>query len=904
MIGQKTTADGRIGQDDARCNHLHGILNHAKSVNENKNKIRKQTFKSNEKINEHVMNRHLLLTATTVLTMSFCAPIQASAINLLFWKKKKKVETTTPKKTDYDKLFSKKHETVKGLFTLHRMEGKLYFEMPVKLMGRDMLIGSTVTNISDNRNAIVGSKPQPPLHVQFTMDKTHVQLRQVNYDYIATESAIDQALKKNSIGMILENKKIEAWNKNSTAVVFEMTSFFVSDNKKMSPFDANSQFSSSYKRSEVYKSDLSYLLQIKAFSDNVMIKSVLSYSFSLTNAQGKAVLTDQPFTAEMTRSIMLLKEKPYRPRIADYRINYFYTEREQLGPSSATTLPVYYTNRWDLQPKDTAAWQRGEIVEVTKPVVFYIDNTFPDQWRPYIKEAVNMWSEVFEQECRLRGAIVAKDFPTKEEDPEFDPDNIKYNCVRYAPIRVQNAMGPSWVDPRSGEILMASVYVYHDFIKLISNWLFVQTSAADPLVRTVNIPESVMGDAIRYVIGHEIGHCIGLMHNWGASHNFPVEKLRDPEFTQKYGTTPCIMDYARFNYIAQPGDKERGVKLTPPRFGVYDHFSIKWGYTPVFGKTEKEEEAYMSQWITDSLKASPWYRYGKQQFSMPATDPRDLMEDLGDDAVAATKYGIKNLKYIVSHMDEWLSREDATMDRRNELLTAIVNQIGLYTIHVASNVSGYYANEVKEGDGQQRFVPLNKAKQKEALNYLCTMYSDLNWLDNKALLRKLTLSGSPEATIRPYIANQILTAPLLLTVTSDMDKNTLQFNEAMDMVYNFIWRPTAKGQALNEAQMELQKSFIYRTMANSGFKVPQSDQALTNISVGICPMTDIENCPVAGFGFENRDMFAKSVRLTQADIYPYLLKAQTLMKSQLGSAKGKTQAHYAFLLKVVEQNMK
>ena len=815
---------------------------------------------------------------------------------MFFWKKKKKVETTAAKKSDYDKLFAKKHDIAKGLFTIHRMEGKLYFEMPVKLIGHDMLIGSTVTNISDNGNAIVGSKPQAPLHVQFTMDKTHVQLRLVNYDYIATESAIDQALKKNNIGMILENKKIEAWNMDSTAVVFDMTSFFVSDNKKMSPFDENSQYTSKYKRTESYKEKLSYLAQIKAFTDNVMIKSILSYTFTLSTAQGKEIVKDQPFTAEMTRTIMLLKEKAYRPRIADYRINYFYTRRDQLGPSSATTLPVYYTNRWDLQPKDTAAWQRGELVEVSKPIVFYVDNTFPEQWRPYIKQAVNMWNEVFEQECHLKDAIIAKDFPTKKEDPDFDPDNIKYNCVRYAPINVQNAMGPSWVDPRSGEILMASIYVYHDFIKLISNWLFVQTAAADPLVRTTNISEVVLGDAIRYVIGHEVGHCLGLMHNWGASHNFPVEKLRDPDFTQKYGTTPSIMDYARFNYIAQPGDKERGVKLTPPRFGVYDHFSIKWGYMPIFGKTDKEEAEYMSQWITDSLKTNPWYRYGKQQFNLPFTDPRDQMEDLGNDAVAATKYGIKNLKYIVAHMDEWLSKEDITMEKRNELLSAIVNQVGLYTIHVASNVSGYYINEVKEGDGQQRFVPLNKFKQKEALNYLFTMYNDLNWLDNKTLLRKLTLSGSPEATIRSYIANQIISAPLIITITSDLDKNTLQYEEAMDMVYNFVWGPTIKKQSLNEGQIELEKAFLYNMMGNSGFKVPQSGKSVAALNIA--------NDPISGFGFGHRDMFAKSVRLTQADLYPYILKVQALMKSRLTSSKGKTHAHYAFLLKVLEQNIK
>ena len=222
---------------------------------------------------------------------------------------------------------------------------------------------------------------------------------------------------------------------------------------------------------------------------------------------------------------------------------------------------------------------------------FYIDNTFPEKWKPYLREGVTQWNELFEQ-IGFKDVVAAKDFPT--DDPEFDPDNIKYSCVRYAPSSIENAMGPSWVDPRSGEILNASVYLYHNVIKLISNWLFVQTAQADKDVRTVNIPDEMVGDALRYVLSHEIGHCLGFMHNMGASSTFPVDSLRSPEFTQKYGTTPSIMDYARFNYVAQPGDKERGVKLTPPRFGEYDKYLIKWTYTPVFNVNSAEEEAIIT----------------------------------------------------------------------------------------------------------------------------------------------------------------------------------------------------------------------------------------------------------------------------------------------------------------------
>lgn len=572
--------------------------------------------------------------------------------------------------------------------------------------------------------------------------------------------------------------------------------------------------------------------------------------------------------------------------------------------------------------EDTSAYLRGETVDVIKPVVFYVDNTFPERWRPYIKEAVNMWSQVFEEECRLRGAVVAKDFPM--DDPEFDPDNIKYNCIRYAPISIKNAMGPSWVDPRSGEILMASVYVYHDFIKLVNNWLFVQTAAADKSVRTNEVPESIMGDAIRYVLGHEVGHCLGLMHNMGASNNVPVEKLRDPAYTQKYGTTPSIMDYARFNYVAQPGDKERGVKLTPPRFGVYDRYAIKWGYTPIFDKTLKEEEAYMAQWITDSLKKSPLYRYGKQQFSTPFGDPRSMNEDLGNDAVKATKYGVKNLKYIMVNMDKWLKDKDSDMSYRTSLIDDIIQQYALYSIHVASNVSGYYLNEVKDGDGQVRLRGLNKNRQKEALNYLFTLYSDLDWMDNKTLLSKIALSGSPKLTIQNYVRGLILSAPVVVSCYNSIDKTSLQPDEALDMVYRFVWKPTMSGKKLLDSEMSLQKAYVVNMINNSGLTLPKSlaNQALVGESanfsihfdkichceempsIAIPSVSDKSLNPIGGFEQVPREMFSSTPSLTPADMYAYLQKVRRLLLAHRNVGTSKDRAHYEYLLRIIDNSIK
>lgn len=471
---------------------------------------------------------------------------------------------------------------------------------------------------------------------------------------------------------------------------------------------------------------------------------------------------------------------------------------------------------------------------------------------------------------------------------------------------------------------MASVYVYHDFIKLVNNWLFVQTAAADKSVRTNEVPESIMGDAIRYVLGHEVGHCLGLMHNMGASNNVPVEKLRDPAYTQKYGTTPSIMDYARFNYVAQPGDKERGVKLTPPRFGVYDRYAIKWGYTPIFDKTLKEEEAYMAQWITDSLKKSPLYRYGKQQFSTPFGDPRSMNEDLGNDAVKATKYGVKNLKYIMVNMDKWLKDKDSDMSYRTSLIDDIIQQYALYSIHVASNVSGYYLNEVKDGDGQVRLRGLNKNRQKEALNYLFTLYSDLDWMDNKTLLSKIALSGSPKLTIQNYVRGLILSAPVVVSCYNSIDKTSLQPDEALDMVYRFVWKPTMSGKKLLDSEMSLQKAYVVNMINNSGLTLPKSlaNQALVGESanfsihfdkichceempsIAIPSVSDKSLNPIGGFEQVPREMFSSTPSLTPADMYAYLQKVRRLLLAHRNVGTSKDRAHYEYLLRIIDNSIK
>ncbi len=857
------------------------------------------------------MNKTTLFLVTGVLIPGLLATAQTTQTKRSFFslKRQKTQQVEQKKESDYEKLFKPKHLSVHGMIDLHLVGGKVYFEMPLSLMNREMLIGSTVTKTSDNGHAVVGSKPFNPLHVKFTKNDTHVQFRLVDMGYLPEDTNAEKALALSKMSAIIDNKKILAYNPDSTAVVFDMTDFFVGDNKRISPFDPYAGYSG-YRLSKTFNAIGSYISGIKAFEDNVSISSVLSYTYSLANRQGQTLVKDEPFTTEMTRSIILLKEKPYRPRLADYRIGVFFTGYNKLADDLKSSSPVYYANRWDIQPKDSAAYMRGELVEPVKPIVFYIDDTFPEEWKPFIREGVSQWNEPFEA-IGFKNVIIARDFP--KDDPEFDPDNIKYSCVRYAPTNIQNAMGPSWIDPRSGEILMASVYIYHDVIKLVSNWLLTQTSQTDPLVRTLSIPIERMGDAIRYVVAHEIGHCLGFMHNMGASHTVPVDSLRSASYTQVNGTTPSIMDYARFNYVAQPGDMERGVKLTPPRFGEYDRYLVRWTYTPVLdARSPEEEERITSRWITDAVRSNPVYRYGKQQFRS-TIDPRSQAEDLGDDVIHATRYGIQNLKFIAANVDSWIVRDRPDADQYQFVFNGILGQLIRYVSHVSGNVGGSEINEVKHDDKMPRFAPLSADYQRKALRYLFEMYGDLDWLDTAPIRARITISGSPADAVRRMIARSIMPLPFVVSIYEGMTPTSFKSREAFDMIYDFVWTPAQAATRLTEPQKILQETFVTQLLSMGKFTGGGAQRSLADEHdpfgldhICMHPQCSADRATygeVSGFEFEPDNRFA-TAKISQADIYAYLQRAKALARSRAASTTGAVRAHYQVLSRTIENALK
>jgi len=846
-------------------------------------------------------NYRLGIPLTFVFLLYCCISISA---NNVIKKKKGKVEIQKVEEgSNYDKLFKEKHETAKGLFSLHKVKDKLYIELPLSLLNRDMLLGSTVSEVSDNGNAIIGSKPTDPIHFKFQKLNNKICINRVQSDlYLADNGQqLQAAIEKSTIGAILAAFPIAAYNKDSTTVAFDVSDYFVSDNPLLTPFDENSVYvNKTRKRTTNFQKSKSYIDQIKAFSDNVSIRSCLSYTYSITSTKEGTLFEDEPFTAFVTRSVMLLDSIPYRPRITDSRIAIFPTQKMSYSSTGQRAKIIYYANRWKLVPKDSAAFAHGEKVEPIKPIVFYVDSCFPDKWKKYIKEGVEQWNELF-SEIGFKNAVHALDFP--KNDTIFDPDNIKYSCIRYAPISIENAMGPSWIDPRSGEIISASVYVYHDVIKLLNNWLFVQTAQTDKRVRHTVIPEAIIGDALRYVISHEVGHCLGFMHNMSGSSVIPVDSLRSPSFTKKYGTTTSIMDYARFNYVAQPGDFEKGVQLTPPRFGIYDHFLIKWNYTPLpQAKTSQAEYAITSRWISE-LSDNPAYRYGKQQSEV--VDPKSQTEDLGDDAIKASNYGIKNLKYILSNLNAWVNKEDSDYSYRKDIFNAILTQYYTYLFHVYGYIGGVYLNEKHVGDKVESLVSVPSERQKAAVAFMLNQLSSTEWLDNQSVLHNLPLVGSPADYMRQLIMKIILSAPekVEYSALKSKAKNPYTMQLCMNDIYEYIWKPTIENKKLNAIQRRLQTLFVKQLASGAGIKFAKDtkslaiDEQLQEHKDGCC-LNDSRELnayqSISGYNEPLQDYFVPKSK--DSIYYGYYLRILKLLKSHIGHPDQQTSFHYQLLI--------
>ena len=886
-------------------------------------------------MNIHLINYTALKKLYLLLLVVLCGAVISPAMAKKKNKKKASTETTEKKdkkkETKYDELFKNKKVTVaKGFITLHKFDNKIYFEMPLKVLNRDILLGSTIAETTDNQFGCVGEKSGDPFLIRFVQRDSTITLRRVQAGQFSNDPDISKRLVSSTMPAIVETFEIKAYNNDSTAVVFDMTEYLLSDKKNLSPFSPYSMFEAMGANVDSdFEKDNSFITAIKAFEDNISVRSSMTYKVSV-GAGGSYAVKKMPFTAVMNRSFILLPEQPMRPRYADPRIGVFEHEIVEFSSEGRGLKTRHITHRWNLEPSDEAAYRRGELVEPKKPIVYYIDDAFPASWKKYIHQGVEVWQKAFEK-IGFKNAIIARDFP--KDDPTFDPENIKYSCIRYAPSPVANAMGPSWIDPRSGEIINASVTVFHNIVQLVQYWRFLQTAPADKEVRGLTLRDDLLGDCIAYVLSHEVGHTLALMHNMAGSSSIPVESLRDPKFTQKYGTTYSIMDYARNNYVAQPGDKEKGVRLTPPELGVYDYYAISWLYSPILdAKTAEEEIPTLDRWISEK-SGDPKYRYGKQQFRK-RFDPSSVEEDLGDDPVKASEYGRRNLQYLLKHMNEWVAGKDKDFEFRKAIYDEIVYAYVRYMSFVLSDIGGIYLNERYDGDKRPSYATVPKAQQKKALKFMLDEMKNLSWLDARDLMREFPIRNNVSVQMEDAIMDGILSRTGAIALcASKSTSNPYTQEEYLADIERAVWAPTYAGKSLSEMEMRLQMNFLTKliegsvatvaknatrkgiTDAYTGIAVPEWLKAASRERFGIVSeeyMGVFNNKPAEMqasnlreiSGFDEEVSLKAPIQPMDHIYYGELKKIRSLLSGKVSTGSADTQRHYRLLIYKIDQALK
>ena len=529
-----------------------------------------------------------------------------------------------------------------GLFTIHRVGQKYFFEVPKVILGRDILVASVISGHVKGLNfGGAGMRSRPQQIVRWYMQDDKILLKSVTYDAIADPSLpVAKAVQRNNFEPIIMVFDLATMSKDSSAVVFDATGLFTSDIPMIGPLTKAEKRTFEIQALDAKRS---YVTSMKSYPQNTEVRHVLT--FTGTNIPDNQLTNT--LSIEMNQSFILLPEKIWQPRFLDERVGYFSLTRTNYGLDEQKAANQTLITRWRLEPKDPAAYFRGELVEPVKPIVYYIDPGTPMEWRPFLKKGIEDWQAAFET-AGFKNAIIAKDPPTPEEDPEWSPEDVRYSVIRYITTDIQNAVGPHVHDPRSGEIIESDILWYHNVMNLLRNWFFIQTAAANPEARTPKFKQELMGELIRFVAAHEVGHTLGLPHNMGSSSAYSVDSLRAPGFVQRMGVAPSIMDYARFNYVAQPQDKGAGFYAA---VGPYDKWSIEWGYRLIKDTSDPEKEKpTLNTWILNKA-GNPIYRYGQQQFN--TIDPSGQTEDIGDDAIKASDLGIENLKVTTSKLIEW-----------------------------------------------------------------------------------------------------------------------------------------------------------------------------------------------------------------------------------------------------------
>ncbi|MBC6994078.1 zinc-dependent metalloprotease [Neolewinella lacunae] len=706
---------------------------------------------------------------------------------------------------DYDKVITKDAVTTEGLFKTHLVGEKYYFEVPFSRLDRDMLLVSRIAKIPANLGGgyvNAGSKTNEQL-VHWSRMNNAIHLKSISYSNVAdAELPIFLSVQDNNYAPLIMAFKIEAFNPDSTAAVIEVSELFTTDVPAISGL--SNQVRTTYKVRNLDKAR-SFISRMASYPENVEVRHDMTF-----------VATEPPsnsrtgtISLQMAQSLYLLPETPMQPRLHDPRVGWFTIRQIDYGSEALKADQKTYLRRWRLEPKDPAAYARGELVEPVKPIVYYLDPATPEKFRPYFRQGIEDWQEAFKA-AGFKNAIIAKDAPTPEEDPDWSPEDARFSTVRYVASETRNAVGPSVSDPRSGEIIESDIIWYHNHLRSYRNRYLLETGAANPSARTLNTPDEEIGEMMRRVISHEIGHALGLPHNMKASYAYPVDSLRSASFTQKWGLATTIMDYTRYNYVAQPGDTGvRWVRM----LGPYDIYAINWGYRVIpDASSPAAEKATLNAWVREK-NGDPVYLFGGTN----SFDPSSQTESVGDDPIKASTYALANLKIVAPNLAKWTATAGEDYSDLEELYRELLGVWSRFAGHVTTNVGGVYEKLKTTDEAGYTYTPTDRAEQKKSVAFLNQhFFTTPEWLLQDEVTRNIGPSGVV-TEIRSLQERQLNNLLRMDRLTRLIEQEALYgrtvaypLTEMLGDVRRGIWSELTPGKDIDAFRRNLQRSHVMR----------------------------------------------------------------------------------------------